>query len=240
MLVEGVFWFHPLVWWIGAKLVDARERACDEDVLRELGDPDAYAEGILKVCRRYVEASLVCVSGISGADLRIRVEAIAANRIGSRLQAAKACVLIAVVAGDCIAGDRRRIRGRRRDRRVPAGCSERGRAARSSNGTSAARNARIVTVERRHASTNDEYRSGAAATVNAGPGISGPGTASAQQPSTPAPGSAAGRATAPAQQPSIPAGRAERQLAAADIWNSSARRRWGKKIHGRGGSRSGS
>jgi beta-lactamase regulating signal transducer with metallopeptidase domain len=94
MLVEAVFWFHPLVWWIGGRLVDARERACDEDVLRELGDPGAYAEGILKVCRRYVEASLVCVSGISGADLRARVEAIAANRAGSRLKATTALVLI--------------------------------------------------------------------------------------------------------------------------------------------------
>ena len=98
MLVEAVFWFHPLVWWIGGRLVDARERACDEDVLRELGDPGEYAEGILKVCRRYVEASLVCVSGISGADLRVRVEAIVANRIGSRLKATKALVLIAAAS----------------------------------------------------------------------------------------------------------------------------------------------
>ena len=29
MLVEAVFWFHPLVWWIGARLVDEREHACD-------------------------------------------------------------------------------------------------------------------------------------------------------------------------------------------------------------------
>ena len=30
MLVEALFWFHPLVWWIGARMVDERERACDE------------------------------------------------------------------------------------------------------------------------------------------------------------------------------------------------------------------
>src|SRR6185312_6052888 len=33
MLVESLFWFHPLVWWMGARLIDERERACDEDVL---------------------------------------------------------------------------------------------------------------------------------------------------------------------------------------------------------------
>jgi bla regulator protein BlaR1 len=34
MLVEAVFWFHPLVWWIGARLVEERETACDHEVLR--------------------------------------------------------------------------------------------------------------------------------------------------------------------------------------------------------------
>ena len=33
MIVEAMFWFHPLVWWIGARLVEERERACDEGVL---------------------------------------------------------------------------------------------------------------------------------------------------------------------------------------------------------------
>ena len=34
MFVETVFWFHPLVWWIGKRMVEERERACDEEVLR--------------------------------------------------------------------------------------------------------------------------------------------------------------------------------------------------------------
>jgi bla regulator protein BlaR1 len=36
MCVEALFWFYPLVWWIGARLIDERERACDEAVL-EIG-----------------------------------------------------------------------------------------------------------------------------------------------------------------------------------------------------------
>ena len=36
MFVEALFWFHPLVWWLGARLVEERERACDEEVV-ELG-----------------------------------------------------------------------------------------------------------------------------------------------------------------------------------------------------------
>ena len=95
MVAEGVFWFHPLVWWIGGRLVEARERACDEDVLRELGDPEAYAESILNVCKMYLRAPLVCVSGVSGADLRTRLDAIVANRMGRRLTAAQTFGLVA-------------------------------------------------------------------------------------------------------------------------------------------------
>jgi bla regulator protein BlaR1 len=55
MLVEALFWFHPLVWWIEARLVEERERACDEEVLRTTGDPQDYAEGILEVCKFYLK-----------------------------------------------------------------------------------------------------------------------------------------------------------------------------------------
>ena len=49
MAVQAAFWFHPLVWCLGARLVDERERACDEEVLRLGNTPRVYAEGILKV-----------------------------------------------------------------------------------------------------------------------------------------------------------------------------------------------
>ncbi len=68
MFVETVFWFHPLVWWIGQQTVEERERACDEEVVQELGEPKAYAEGILNVCKLYVESPLTCVSGVTGAN----------------------------------------------------------------------------------------------------------------------------------------------------------------------------
>jgi uncharacterized protein (TIGR03435 family) len=76
MFVETVFWFHPLVWWVGKRIVQERERACDEEVLRLGSKPRVYAEGILNICKLYVEAPLVCVSGISGADLKKRIHQI--------------------------------------------------------------------------------------------------------------------------------------------------------------------
>lgn len=80
MLVEALFWFHPVVWWIQARLVEERERACDEEVLGIIGDPQEYAEGILSVCKFYLESPLACVSGVTGSNLKRRVEAIMMGR----------------------------------------------------------------------------------------------------------------------------------------------------------------
>ena len=35
-----------------------------------------YAEGILKTCEFYVESPLACVSGVTGSDLKKRIEQI--------------------------------------------------------------------------------------------------------------------------------------------------------------------
>ena len=80
MAVQAIFWFHPLTWWIGTRLVDERERACDEEVLRQGCQPNVYAESILTVCKLYLESPLTCVSGVTGSDLKKRIEEIMRNR----------------------------------------------------------------------------------------------------------------------------------------------------------------
>ena len=69
MTVAAIFWFYPVMWWLGARLLEQRERACDEQVVRQGSDPHAYAEGILRVCKSYLESPLRCASGVSGANL---------------------------------------------------------------------------------------------------------------------------------------------------------------------------
>jgi uncharacterized protein (TIGR03435 family) len=96
MLVEAVFWFHPLVWWIGTRLVDERERACDEEVVRRGTDPDVYAESILKTCHFFVESPLTCVPGITGSNLKKRIERIMSHRPGAHLGVLAKAFLIAV------------------------------------------------------------------------------------------------------------------------------------------------
>ncbi|HEY4362455.1 MAG TPA: M56 family metallopeptidase [Bryobacteraceae bacterium] len=93
MAVEAIFWFHPLVWWVGSRMIDERERACDEEVLRLGCEPAEYVEGILKVCRMYTETPLACVAGVTGADVKKRLRAILAGTLGRELTVAKKLVL---------------------------------------------------------------------------------------------------------------------------------------------------
>jgi TonB family protein len=80
MIVEAAFWFHPLVWLIGGRLIAERERACDEFVVSAGTEPEAYAESIIEVCRFHVDAALPCAAGIGSSKLKARIEAIVENR----------------------------------------------------------------------------------------------------------------------------------------------------------------
>jgi len=93
MVVEAVFWFHPFVWWIGARLIEERERACDEAVLSLGGEPRDYADAIVSVCKLYVESPLTCVSGISGADLKKRIVRIMCRPVGLNMSLGRKLLL---------------------------------------------------------------------------------------------------------------------------------------------------
>lgn len=99
MVVEAAFWFHPLVWWLGSRLVEERERACDEAVVGAGHDGRQYAEGILNVCERYVASTLKCAAGISGADLKRRVVEIARRKVMSKLPIRKKALLATFALG---------------------------------------------------------------------------------------------------------------------------------------------
>lgn len=98
LLVQALFWFHPLVWWIGARLVAERERACDERVLETGTVPATYAESILKVCRFRLQPALACTAGVSGGNLLARVEAIMANRVTAAADGSRILLLALLAA----------------------------------------------------------------------------------------------------------------------------------------------
>ena len=96
MMVEAIFWFHPLVWWLGAHMVDERERACDEEVLQLGSPPQVYAESILKICEFCVGSPLACVAGVTGSDLKKRIANIMNKNIVRKLNFGKKLLLTAL------------------------------------------------------------------------------------------------------------------------------------------------
>jgi beta-lactamase regulating signal transducer with metallopeptidase domain len=103
MIVETLFWFHPFVWFIKVRLIEEQERACDEEVLRLGGDPQVYAESILKICEFYLTSPLITVSGITGSNLKNRIEDIMRNQVAPKLSLSRT-LLIAVAAIASLAG----------------------------------------------------------------------------------------------------------------------------------------
>lgn len=108
MIIQAVFWFHPVVWWVGARLLDERERSCDQDVIESGNDPEVYAESILKTCRLYVGAPVTAMSGVTGSTLSKRIEAILSPEAGRALNGWKKFLLVAAfittIASPLVAG----------------------------------------------------------------------------------------------------------------------------------------
>ncbi len=102
MVVEILFWFHPLVRGIRRRLVEERELACDEAVAGVARNPQVYAEAILNICRLYIGSPAPFVSGVTGADLKKRIEAIMRNRTALGLDFTRKAVL--AVAATCAVG----------------------------------------------------------------------------------------------------------------------------------------
>jgi beta-lactamase regulating signal transducer with metallopeptidase domain len=95
MVVETIFWFHPLVWWLGARLLEERERACDERVSELGSERQIYAESILRVCEFCLRSPLACMSGLTGADLKKRMVYIMGERVVRKLNFGKKLLLSA-------------------------------------------------------------------------------------------------------------------------------------------------
>ncbi len=46
-IIEVIFYYHPVIWWIGARIREEREHCCDDLVLRHGPDRLAYAKALL-------------------------------------------------------------------------------------------------------------------------------------------------------------------------------------------------
>jgi hypothetical protein len=109
LLAQALFWFHPLVWWLGRRLLAERERACDEAVLADGIDAETYARGLLEACRLALEPPpVLAAAATGGTNLKRRVRRIMADRPPRPLGAAGGAMLtaaaVAAVAMPMLAG----------------------------------------------------------------------------------------------------------------------------------------
>src|SRR5258706_15717253 len=91
MLLCCLFWFHPLTWIIDRRLMNERERACDEAVIALGGEPQVYASSLLKVLKFCLGWRVAGVSYAAGSNLVRRVERIMANESDRTIRMSHLC-----------------------------------------------------------------------------------------------------------------------------------------------------
>ena len=101
-VLTSLLWFYPPTWIIDKKLLEERERACDEEVLRLTRDPETYASGILKVVGACLDGRIAGASSIGGSSFKRRMADILSvqppGTLGWRRRA------LTVVIGSVLAG----------------------------------------------------------------------------------------------------------------------------------------
>ena len=100
-VAQAIWWFHPLVWWVGRVTTREAERCCDEEVLGELNcDPASYARALLDVLDLKSQLKPVPVfPGVRPVDITSqRLERIMTLRQGCRRRSPWWCWLIAIGA----------------------------------------------------------------------------------------------------------------------------------------------
>lgn len=76
-----LLWFHPLVWLVKRRILEERERVCDETVIQHGSKSRIYATGLLKVVRFGLHSQQSAgLASATGADLRKRLELIMINK----------------------------------------------------------------------------------------------------------------------------------------------------------------
>jgi beta-lactamase regulating signal transducer with metallopeptidase domain len=106
--VQAIFWFHPLVWWLGSRLLETREQACDEAVIAAVDDPKDYANAVLSVCRLSLEKGSTLAARATGGDLSTRIKDILKAKAPEQMNWWKRALLVVTatmsVAAPVIAG----------------------------------------------------------------------------------------------------------------------------------------
>ena len=99
MLVQSLFFFHPIVWWTTRAMANERELACDRLVLADGQlSPRRYGQALLRVLGLGLTPSAAVAAVGTKRSLTMRIHQIARWRAGRRPRAATTFVAAAAAA----------------------------------------------------------------------------------------------------------------------------------------------
>ena len=97
-LAETLFFYHPAVWWISARIRDEREHCCDDVAIDVCGDPVGYAAALTEI-ESWRTGDIELAPAASGGSLINRVRRILRVEISSQRQGSNLAIGFALVAG---------------------------------------------------------------------------------------------------------------------------------------------
>ncbi|MFO0870835.1 MAG: M56 family metallopeptidase [Pirellulales bacterium] len=83
-IVETLLFYHPAVWWVGARMRQEREHCCDDLASALCGDPRSYAAALLKMEELRGTSAQIALAA-RGGDLLARVRRLAGKPAPERL-----------------------------------------------------------------------------------------------------------------------------------------------------------
>ena len=70
LLVQIIWWFHPLVWWMNRRICREREYCCDEEVVASLNcEPDTYAQSLLDILKLKRQLRPALLPGVDAVEI---------------------------------------------------------------------------------------------------------------------------------------------------------------------------
>ena len=97
-LAETLFFYHPSVWWISARIRDEREHCCDDVAVEVCGDRVAYAAALAEL-ESWRCGDIELVAAASGGSLVNRIRRILRVEISSQPQVSHVAIGLALIAG---------------------------------------------------------------------------------------------------------------------------------------------
>jgi len=102
-----IYWFHPLAWWLDRRLVIAAEEACDDEVIRRMGEPRRYAETLVQMAdtaRLHGGRIQWHAVGMAGASLHSRIDRVLSGRAALKTSLAVRLAIAAICAAVIVPG----------------------------------------------------------------------------------------------------------------------------------------